>query len=358
MATLNVSGGGTIKLTPGETYTDVIGLISPYSALPNNTSLVCDGPAPAIIAYSSNQGYAMKSVSAGQSFKRIRFTNGGLFLESAGCQNVTVDNCEFAQSVTTGPKQCGLELSSPGQSAVITNNLFAGTNKSLALYAGAGGTNCTVANNEFINVFSGIHWDGGGTNTLIEQNYGTGITGQFIELQGNPVDLVVQDNDYEKPTHEVNGSKYAYSIPVEGGKNIIVRRNRSRAPKNADVTNGETTRIVFELGGKYGVDASDNYSDGGNDVVAINGAGATGKVHDNRFANYHHMTGNNNGATCTLTNNGPNVVLTWDINRERPKRNVRYGTTPIPPQPPQYLDDPLIDVTHRFKSGKVVVTRP
>jgi hypothetical protein len=196
---------------------------------------------------------------------------------------------------------------------------------------GGNGADATIITaNEFY-VPAGIHWSGGGANLTVEQNYGEGIVGQFIEIQGAPTSLIVQDNDYAKPNTSIqNGSKYAYSIPVQDGINPIVRRNRAISPKEA--AGIFATLMMIEAGGKN-LDCSDNYLVGGRNVIAVDGSNATGKVHDNRISDFTNAPYNANNATATFNNNTPTTQLTWDMARPRPARFSRYGTTPVPPIP-------------------------
>jgi hypothetical protein len=345
---LNVSAGGLIYLQPGHVYDSITGLTGQFSALPNNTSLVGrqspDQPM-AIIRFASNQGYFAKSVSANRVFKGIRFESGGLFLEGAGANGFTVDDCEFAVSVTAGEKRCGLEVTSKAINAKITNCLFAGTNGQLNVYSHADCDGLTIANNEFINTKGGIHWgtDGVLKNLLFEQNYFDGITAQAVELQakGNSPGVVIQDNWVQnhklRPTYAENTDAYSYSVPFQGGSGVQIKRNVSIQKKSNAEPDGVGVRIIFEVGGQ-GLLCEDNYSDGGNHVVAGNGANGNGNVRNNKFLNYNQAPSNANGNTTTYTNNGPNVVNSIDlIARGRPHRNQRYGTTPIPPQPPTIL---------------------
>ncbi len=228
MATLNVSGG-KINLLPGVVYDSISGLIPPFSALPANTSMICEGPTPAIIRYASNQGYAFKSVSANQTFSGIRFDLGGLYLEGDGCKGYTVDNCEFAASVKVGPKLCGLEIASDTLNGTITNNLLAGTNSAFNVYSHSSAKNVKIANNEIRNTKVGVHW---GTNgyldgVLCEQNYATGCSAQAFEFQAalpSP-NCVFQDNWVENHVLSAvfaeNDAAYSYSLPMEGGQGVI-----------------------------------------------------------------------------------------------------------------------------------------
>jgi len=348
---LDVTNGGTKKLNDGDVVDGFTGLVGPYSALPDNTEILCEN-GTATINYASNQGYAFKSVSASKRFKGLRFPKGGIFLEGNGCRDFTLDNLELKTTVNiANAKLCGVELSSVVQNGKITNCLFAGANGHLNIYSAHDCDGMFIANNEFIDTDGGIHWgvgDNAGTygtikNFLFEQNYFKGIKAQAVELQaklkGASINVIIQDNwvEYHRlgPTYNDNTDAYSYSVPFEGGKGVIIRRNVSIQKKSNAEPDGVGVRIIYEIGGELVV-CEDNYSDGGNHVVAANGAKGSGNDRNNKFLNYNQGPSNANQNTTVHTNNGPNVNNSIDlIARGRPHRNQRYGTiTPIPPTDP------------------------
>lgn len=283
----------------------------------------------------------------------VAFLSGGVWIDSVNT-NINFDNCEFHCTGGFG----GLKSRS-NFNGKITNNLFTGRGHGFGIYGDGSWNGLVITNNEFIDMDGGVHWTNGGPGLLIEQNYFKGLRGQALEMQGSPVDAIIQDNWCEHPMWQdipgtSGGSTYAYSIPFEGGQRTIVRYNVAIAPPGGDVTHQppskDFTRIMFEVGSK-GLDMHDNYVDGGNDAIAINGAGATGRVYNNFLRNHDHFSGNRtSGETCkfdaagTQTNklitNNSSVKLAIDlIARGRPFRNKRYGgVVTVDPRDAQIAD--------------------
>lgn len=344
MAVLTLNSG-IVMLTPGVVYDQVVGLQADQ-VIPSGCQLVGRGnpslPEPIIRIPAGPNGYTFKARHDGFKFIGIRNEGGGLFVEGNNSVNtgLVVDDSEFITNIPGGAaKRCAIELSCRPVNAKITNSLFSG-NAVWAVYGAAGYSGLTIANNEAINISSAFHVDSeffsGSNGLLLEQNYGEGQIGAFMEFQHYSDHPICQDNYYCKPNVSVkNNSKFGFSLPWDKGQTPTIRRNTALAPKNSEApAGGETTRLMFELGGKN-LDFYDNYSVGGNDI-AVNGTGATGKVHDNLVLDLNHFTGNNNGAICSLTNNNASVILTWDVNRGRPYRNKRYGD-PVTPVGPKLL---------------------
>lgn len=362
MAVLDVSHGGNIPLQSGVVIDSIVGLQN--FGLPTTAKLIGPplGQSPAIIRVGSSQGYAFKIVAALNTLSNIRFDLGGVYFEGDGCNQAVVDNCEFAASVKTGPLRCGLQFGGNISKVRVTNNLFAGTNGSFNLYSDSGGDDVVITNNEFINTRTAIHWTGTLNRFLVEQNYCHGITAQALEFQGGGSGNIFQDNWVEahvlSSDPNQNGSAYSFSLPLQDTLNTIIRRNVSIQPTSANSPDKIGVRIIFEVGGKNLV-CEDNYSDGGNHVIAGNGAGGNGVGRNNRISNYREAPSNANGNTTVYSNNGPNVANSIDlVKRGRPYRNKRYGSTPIPPIPPTPAPAKIVDVTVRFDDGTIVVTKP
>lgn len=292
----------------------------------------------------------------------VKFTNLTLrgrpfnFATNVGAmvEGVIIDNCHL--DVQGAGNNVGVEFTTGLRNTQITNNVFhlGGSN---GIY-GYNWDHLTIANNWFLNPpgqpgSEGIHVIAhlySSPNLTMEQNYFSGIHRMGIEYQGGGVDTIVQDNWYENPnisaTQSQNADTFAYSIVADRSLRTITRRNVAIMPTNAQAPDGKGVRIVFELGGKDLL-ATDNYTDGGNDVIAVNGSGSTGTVTGNRIRHFDHMTGNNNGSSTSISNNGPgkivnnvytetgpNVVLTFDpfaTSRLRPEPNKRYGEIVAPP---------------------------
>ncbi|HVT90626.1 MAG TPA: fibronectin type III domain-containing protein [Tepidisphaeraceae bacterium] len=279
-------------------------------------------------------------------------TNGG-----GPVEGVIIDNCHI--DVTGGGSNNGIELTTGLRNTQITNNIFTlgGEN---GIY-GYNWDNLTIANNWFVGPTGshggeGIHliaFQNSSPNLLIEQNYFNNLHRMAVEIQGGGFNTVIQDNWYENPffftQSNQNGDTFAYSIINASATNVTVQRNYAQMPTSANSPDHIGTRIIFELGGQN-IQAHDNYVDGGNDVVAVNGPNSTGNVSKNFFINYNHMTGNNNGSTVKFNiannssskpgdNNG-SQTLTWSpASRGRPGPNRRYGEAPPPPPPPPELPD-------------------
>lgn len=283
-------------------------------------------------------------------FTNLTFRGRGLNLATnvgAMVEGVIADNNHF--DVAGGGNNNGVEFTTGLRNTQITNNIFhlGGSN---GIY-GYNWDHLTIANNWFLNPPSqpagseGIHviaHSYSSPNLLIEQNYFSGVHRMGIEYQGGGVDTVVQDNWYENPNISSNSSQnadtFAYSIVADRSLRTITTHNVAIMPTNAQSPDGKGVRIVFELGGQD-LYAHDNYTDGGNDVVAVNGSGSTGRVGPNKFKNFNHATGNNNGSTTNYSsaNNGPNVTINFDpfaSTRLRPQPNHRYGDATQPPPPP------------------------
>lgn len=265
-------------------------------------------------------------------------TNVGAMVEG-----VIIDNCHL--DVQGGGNNNGVEFTTGLRNTQITNNVFhlGGGN---GIY-GYNWDNFLIANNWFLNppgqpgseAIHAIAHLYSSPNMTIEQNYFSGVHRMAIEYQGGGVDTIVRDNWYENPnisaTESQNADTFAYSIVADRSLRTITTRNVAIMPTNAQSPDGKGVRIVFELGGKS-LNAYDNYSDGGNDAVAINGAGSTGTVGPNKFFNYHHRTGNNNGSTTNYnpSQNAAGVTLTFNpfaTDRLRPEPNKRYGVPTPPP---------------------------
>ncbi|WP_428940074.1 right-handed parallel beta-helix repeat-containing protein [Fontivita pretiosa] len=326
LAAINASAPGDTILFPGGTYNITQPIVVKgggriYKGA-NGATIVSNGAGKRVFHLVENNA----------TFSQLTFQGAGLFIDrtnssqSGMVQGVIVDNCRF--NVQGGGN--GIEFTVGLRNSRITNNTFNPINGDNGIY-GYNWDNLVIANNEFYNGNEGIHliahWDPS-PNLLIEQNYFSGLRRMGIEIQGGGVNTIIQDNFYENPSlsprYNDNLSCFAYSIICDRSQNTIVRRNTSIAPQRPD---GTGVRVIFELGG-FNLQAYDNYSYGGNHVVAVNGTNATGVVRDNRFSNYLIGPSNANGAKVVFINNGPNVPLTWDINRGRPYPNQRFGEAP------------------------------
>ncbi|HMB95296.1 MAG TPA: right-handed parallel beta-helix repeat-containing protein, partial [Tepidisphaeraceae bacterium] len=240
---------------------------------------------------------------------------------------LNIDNCWFHLDVA-GDHDNAIEFTTGIADGRITNCVFYPIKGDNGIY-GYNWNKLVIANNLFMNGQEGIHlvahFDPS-KDLLIEQNYFANLRRMGVEYQGGGKNTIVQDNYYEKPVmtkrFEENTSTFAYSIVADRSISTIVRRNTSIAPERPD---GAGVRIIFELGG-HNFHCLDNYSIGGQNVVSVNGTNATGTVHQNRFAGFLNPPTNYNGAQAVILDNGPDIALSWDINRGKPGPNKRLAT--------------------------------
>jgi hypothetical protein len=248
-------------------------------------------------------------------------------------ENVVVDNNRFKLDARGGLRQSAIEFTTGLRNSRITNNYFDPINGDNGIY-GFFWDNLLIANNAFMNGNEGMHLidhSGSSRGLTVEQNYFSGLHRMGIEYQGGGWNTVIQDNYYENPvlfgSESQNLDVFAYSIVADKSHNTVVRRNYARGTERPD---GRGVRVMFELGG-FDLSMYDNYSEGGFNVIAVNGTRATGVVRDNRISNYLNGPYNANGATVQFINNGPDVQLSWDINRPKPGPNGRLQVDNTPP---------------------------
>jgi hypothetical protein len=247
---------------------------------------------------------------------------------------LVIDNCWFTLNVK-GEQQDAIEFTTGLADSRITNCVFDPIDGDNGIY-GYNWSNLTIANNQFLNGNEGIHLVAhadASKDLLIEQNYFAGLRRMGIEIQGGGVNTVVQDNYYEKPRMSAksgdNDSTFAYSIVSDRSKGTRVRRNVSIAPDRPD---GVGVRIIFELGGSDFL-CEDNYSDGGNHVIAVNGAKASGIARNNLLKGFLEGPRNSNDARGIFLNNGADVKLPVDlISRGKPGPNRRFALPKSGPQ--------------------------
>jgi len=265
-------------------------------------------------------------------FSNITFNGRAIFADRPNNQmnaGLIIDNCWFILDVT-GERQDAIEFTTGLENSRITNCVFDPIKGDNAIY-GYNWNNLLIANNQFFNGNEAIHLVAhadASKDLLIEQNYFAGISRMAAEIQGGGINTVVQDNYYEKPQLSSilanNDGTFAYSIISDRSRGTRVRRNVSIAPQRPD---GIGVRIIFELGG-FDFACENNFSDGGNHVVAVNGAKATGIVRNNQLMNYLEGPRNSNQAKATFVNNGSAVKLPIDLlKRGKPGPNRRFAET-------------------------------
>ncbi len=288
---------------------------------------------------SSSQGELVKMQSDNATFTGLTFDGGGLFMDHPGGgrnTNILVDNNTFKLN-TSGQHRSAITMTSGLSHSRISNNYFTGYNGEFGIY-GYNYDNLTINNNEFVNIGAGIHIDAFGNcgNLLVEQNYLTGTHGMGFEFQttGSATpgssNLVFQDNWFEHPNLNNDDSKnwnsFAYSLPLDKGVNVTIRRNTIIAPERPG--GGKGIRIAFEVGGDNTV-VEDNYVYGTNHVVAANDGMGSESVtaRNNKFVNYLQGPGiafPASNRTFTAYNNGPNVRLS-DVMEARIASNDKPG---------------------------------
>lgn len=239
----------------------------------------------------------------------------------------------------TGSDAHGITFTTGLRESAITSNRF--ENAPHGIY-GYYWDKLTIANNEFINNAQGIHIDDHSNSSrdlLVEQNYFAGIRRMAIEYQGGGHNSVFQDNWYEKPAlkgdFSANNETFAYSIIADRSVGTVARRNVVIAPERPD---GVGVRIAFEIGGDNAL-VEDNYISGVNHVLAANdGTGTTSVTARNNF--YENVLQGPVGRNLTQFNNGPHVRVSWDVNRGRPQRNLRFGQSIVEATPPAPAPQP------------------
>jgi hypothetical protein len=232
----------------------------------------------------------------------------------------------------TGANVYGITFTTGVNNSTFSNNRI--ENAPMGIY-GYYWTNLTINNNEFVNDNQGMHLDTLADNTssglLIEQNYFSGIRRMGIEYQGAGINSIIQDNYYEKPVlssvQSQNDSVMAYSVIADRSVGTIARRNVVIAPERPD---GLGVRVGFEIGGDNAL-VEQNYIIGTQYCISGNDYNGSSSV----TVQNNHIENTLNGPFGRLTtviNNGPSVVLNWDINRGKPQRNHRYGDPVRAPQ--------------------------
>lgn len=353
MPTLDLKPNTTIKLTPGETYTGITGLVGQYFALPVGCSIIgrtsTAEPYPVLRIPSTPEGYAFKFQHNGCMLHGFQQIGGGIFGEGPNGINdgSFVDDVAFTNDHTRGSKAHALEFSCLMRNARITRCIFAG--KNFGLYTDKGYDNATVANNWFDQIAAGIHLDANQVSKklLIEQNYFRGMIGMGIELQGTSSDITVQDNWYEDPRYIYDSSKMAYSLILDKSGTIRTLRNVHISKTLAQEPTA-FVRDIFEAGGDDHL-LSDNYSDGGNCILAGNdGVGTCSVTLDgNRFKNYREpprLSFAAPGRSLTVKNTSATQALSATMEDRiakllKPQRFARYstGVSPVPLPP---IEDP------------------
>jgi hypothetical protein len=289
--------------------------------------------------------------------QNLTWAGGGMFLERQGgasSEHVVIDNNVFhvATSCSAG-HDCNLNaiyFTTRLASSRITNNLFSDFASGSFAYGLLGYcyADLVVANNELVGIPAGMHVDAqGGPGAcgpaVFEQNYFSDIgrsatmsgIGPGMELQSSPDHVTLQDNWFEHPSlssafHE-NDYSYAYSVPLGGSTNTLIRRNVVIAPERPD---GTGCRIGFEVGGVNTV-VEENYLAGINAGIADTDGYGTQAAPHLVTARHNHIedalqplqASGNPWNKLDSIDNGPNATMSWDVGRGRPRRNARFPGT-------------------------------
>ncbi len=245
------------------------------------------------------EGPLVKASGDGFIFEGMTFDGGGVFMDKAGsfsANNIFRKNT--FRLTGNGKERNGINFTCGFRNTLIEDNYFTsidtGGNHSFGLY-GYNYDTFTVRANTFEDIGAGMHIDafGNSKNLLVEQNYLKGVKGMGLEFQGSATNLKFLDNWYEDPSFVArpgtgNNNTFAYSLILDKSSGIQIKRNVMIAPlKNAPSIKTDYVRVSFEIGGDDAI-IEDNYSKGGNHVVAMNdGVGsASVTVRNNKFINY------------------------------------------------------------------------
>lgn len=262
--------------------------------------------------------------------------DGGLMVENLLINNLVLN------VRASGEGNNGITYTTGLRDSTISNSTFNLITCDNGIY-GYNWDNLKIANNAFISGNEGMHlvdFRDNSVDLLIEQNYISGIRRMGIEIQGGGHNTIIQDNYLEKPTltanRDDNRENFAYSIIADMSSGSIVRRNTAIVPERPD---GKGVRYIFEIGGDNTL-VEENYTVGGNHVLSVNDFNGTTSTlaKNNLFIGYLQGP---SGRNLTQQNNGANVTLSWNINRGKPGPNKRLdlngyvgSTAPTPPPPP------------------------
>lgn len=346
------------RLQPGQVYDSFApGVLHEGAIRLTNGRKLFGAPGARIICPPGNRGFSLNIAGDGCAVDGVRLEGGGIWIDdgSGVTSDVLINNNELVISAAGKEVRDGIRFSTVLQNSRITNNLVTSKNQNrsatgFGIYSHHGYRNVVIANNEIVDVIAGMHIDAtnASNDLLVEQNRVSGVASMGYEFQTlgqvsmNPI---FQDNVYENPfiNNERNDHRQAFSLILDGAINTIIRRNRAIMPKYDPA--GYVV-IVLECGGDNTL-IYDNYFNGGNHVLAMNDGKGSASVwaYGNRWDNFREGPRNSFPAANRVLvldrdksgasrPNGKDVQLSWDINRPSPKRNVRYGQTTPPIDPP------------------------
>jgi hypothetical protein len=359
------AAGSTVYLAPGDHPVSATIILKPGTTL--------TGSPDAVVV--SRNVYAIQP-SDNVTITGITFDGNGIGWSDGPKTGLVIKGNKFRgrawtagqPAITAGGSACIAWTQKPVNSQIV-NNLFDPIECWTAIY-GYGWDDLIITGNVFKNRQNPankpeqgrcikLHGAGANANTFPEgannqslrgvcqklyigKNYFGGVRGMGIEYQDGSIDDVVEDNFFEDPIftsndwHQ-NADVWGFSIVAARSVNLICRRNTLISTQRPD---GFGLRTAIELGG-YNVTCEDNLVVGPmNAGIAFNGSNGTGVIRNNKLlpdvtTQYGGQDGKTpiitaNGAHPTITNNGKDVMLSWDVNRPKP---VIGGVIVTPPTP-------------------------
>ena len=330
------SPGDTISIPAGDWN------INRRIDLKNNISIVGAGQKTTNIQVADGI-HAFRMTGQGNTLSDMHVIGGLLFIDGVGSRGVKnlnilrnyVEQFDHGSQIGTGGG--GGAIGAPGSrvdNVTIADNTFINARRGMAMYMWTG-DNWLIADNAFLDTNGGIKSNNAGAtahNIRILRNYWSGTSRMGAELQGQVDGFWFQDNFYENPVmssnFQDNISTFAFSLIYHGvtTRNAHINRNTVLAPQRPD---GTGVRLAFEGGND--LDISDNYINGIGTVTSVfmgdSSGGATTSnigytyVQNNKVVDAKHGIGSAYGPIrqkAIYRNNGPDTVLSWDINRGRP----------------------------------------
>lgn len=146
------------------------------------------------------------------------------------------------------------------------------------------------------------------------------------EFQGGGTGSLFEDNIFEAPTfsnnQNVNSGSMGLSLAMDASVGNIARRNKIDGGNSRQV-DGLGVRNGIE-GSGHGYIATDNWIHNVGNAADINNAHDNPQIINNNMANNASdaVAAQMGGRSFTIANNGPNVVLSWDVSRAWPLGSV------------------------------------
>lgn len=258
--------------------------------------------------------------------KGLRFDGPLVYSDQAGggiCENITIDDCEFHNASR-------FEFRSGLKNSLIQDCLWRNVNQGIygEYYDGL-----TVQYCDFFGGHQQAHIDAiqPSRNLVWRQNYAEGWSRIGLECQSTADGVLIEDCKWDLP---VGGPPHLATISgiLDNSRNVrITRCWFPHSPTNV--------WHVEAGGGNNQADATiidDCYLQHALNLVKVTDKKGTWYVivKNNRTVGPITISADNGQGVLVNQNNGPNVPLTWDINRERPGRHRRLGSAPVDPCAP------------------------